>query len=89
MMFKDSPVLRTPLYRKSNLCITGKELRVLSPNSYIHVSVSYLYISRIGPHIWLLQNLAGTVYECMNRETEHYNSVLEITRLHSFISGNT
>jgi hypothetical protein len=31
-----------------------KELR--SPNSYIHESVSDLYIPRIGPHIWLQQN---------------------------------
>jgi hypothetical protein len=29
------------------------------------------------------------IYECRNWETEHYNSVLEIRRLHSFISGNT
>jgi hypothetical protein len=28
------------------------------------------------------------IYECRNLETEHYNSVLEITKLHSFISGN-
>jgi hypothetical protein len=33
-----------------------KELGSLSPNSYIHVSVSNLYIPRIGPHIWLQQN---------------------------------
>jgi hypothetical protein len=33
-----------------------KELRSLSPNSYIHVSVSDLYIPRIAPHIWLQQN---------------------------------
>jgi hypothetical protein len=33
-----------------------KELRGLSPNSYIHVSVIDLYITRIGPHIWLQQN---------------------------------
>jgi hypothetical protein len=33
-----------------------KELRGISPNSYIHVSVSDLYIPRIGPHIWLQQN---------------------------------
>ncbi len=40
------------LYRKSNVCITGKGLRVLSPKSYIHVSLSDLYISRNGPQIW-------------------------------------
>ncbi len=33
-----------------------KELRGLSPNSYIHVSVSDLYVRRICSHIWLQQN---------------------------------
>jgi hypothetical protein len=33
-----------------------KELRGLSPDSYIHVSVSDLYIPRICPQIWLQQN---------------------------------
>jgi hypothetical protein len=33
-----------------------KELHGLSPNFYIHVSVSELYNPRIGPHIWLKQN---------------------------------
>ncbi len=33
-----------------------KELRVLSPNFHIHVSVSNLYIPRIGLHIFLQQN---------------------------------
>jgi hypothetical protein len=33
-----------------------KELRGLSPNFNIHVSVSDLYLPRIGPHIFLLQN---------------------------------
>jgi hypothetical protein len=32
------------------------ELRGLSPNFHIHVSVSDLYIPRIGPHISLQQN---------------------------------
>jgi hypothetical protein len=32
------------------------ELRGLVPNSYIHVSVSDLYISMISLHIWLQQN---------------------------------
>ncbi len=36
--------------------IPRKELRGLSPNSYIHVSVSDLYIPMIGPHIWLQQD---------------------------------
>ncbi len=36
--------------------LSEKELRGLNPNSYIHVSVSDLYIPRISPHIWLQQN---------------------------------
>jgi hypothetical protein len=32
------------------------ELRGLSPNFHIHVSVSDLYIPRIGPHIFLQQS---------------------------------
>jgi hypothetical protein len=35
---------------------------------------------------WKNINLSQ-IYESRNWETEHYNSVLEITRLHSFISG--
>jgi hypothetical protein len=33
-----------------------KELRGLSPNVNIHVSVSDIYIPRTGPHIFLQQN---------------------------------
>jgi hypothetical protein len=32
------------------------ELRGLSPNFNIHLSVSDLFIPRIRPHIWLQQN---------------------------------
>jgi hypothetical protein len=32
------------------------ELRALSPNFHIHVSVSDLYIPWIGPHIFLQQH---------------------------------
>jgi hypothetical protein len=39
------------MQRKSHLCIPFWELRGLSPNFHIHVSVSDLYIPRIGPHI--------------------------------------
>ena len=38
---------------KSNLCIPRKGIAQLSPNFYIHVPVSDLYIPGIGPHIWL------------------------------------
>jgi hypothetical protein len=40
-----------------------KELGGLSPNFHIHVSVSDLYIPRIGLHIFLQQN----------RQTDHGN----------------
>jgi hypothetical protein len=60
--------------------------------------VSDLYIPRISPQIWLQQNRRPIleIYKSLtdiwvyrNWETEHYNSVLEIRRLHCFISGNT
>ncbi len=78
------------------------ELRGLSPNFLIHLSVSELYIPRIytlHEHVRLQQNrqtdpgniytYLSQIYECRNWETEHYNSVLEIRRLPSFICGNT
>ncbi len=44
------------MQRKSLYVFPEKELRGLSPNFTIHVSVSYLCIPRIGPHVFLLQN---------------------------------
>jgi hypothetical protein len=41
---------------KSSYVFPEKELRGLSPNFHIHVSVSDLYIPRIGPQISLQQN---------------------------------
>ncbi len=46
----------TALQGKSHLCIPFWELRGLTPNFHIYVSVSDLYIPRIGPHISLQQN---------------------------------
>jgi hypothetical protein len=52
------------------------------------VYVSDLYIPRIDPHIFLQQNRqdrswkyinVSQIYDCRNWETEHYNSVVEIT----------
>ncbi len=71
----------------------------LIANSCIHVSVSDLYNPRIRLPIWLQQNrqtdpgninsILLTDIECSNWETEHYNSVLEITKpCKSFFSGN-
>ncbi len=45
------------LQPKSHLWIPEKELRGLSSNFHIYVSVSDLYIPRIGPHIFLQQNM--------------------------------
>jgi hypothetical protein len=42
---------------------TEKQLHGLSPNFHIHVSVSDLCISRIGPHVFLEEN----------RQTDHGN----------------
>ncbi len=44
------------LQRNSILLILFWELRGLSPNFDIHVTVSDLYIPRISPHIFLQQN---------------------------------
>ncbi len=83
-----------PIYEFPEMKLSG-----LVPKSYIHVSVSHLYIPRIELPIWQQQNKQtdpGNIYvnrkqihECGNRKTEHYNSVLERKRQRSFISGNT
>ncbi len=75
-----------------------KELRGLNPNSYIHVSMSNLmYIQYFQDRSTYLaaaeQKDRSRKYinlsQCRNWETEHYNSVLEIRRLHSFTFGST
>ncbi len=74
------------------------KLRGLVTSFYINVSVSDFYVfpgsvylfgfSKIGRLI--LENMnRSQKHECGNWETTHYNSVLEITRPRSFISGNT
>jgi hypothetical protein len=45
------PSTPSSLLQKSHLCIPSQKLRGLSPNSYIYVSVTDLYIPRICPHI--------------------------------------
>ncbi len=77
------------------------ELRGLSPNFHIHLSVSDLYTvlysqdrssyfpaaeqaDRSSKYINILQ-----IYECRNWETEHYNSVLQITvSFLGYMNGN-
>ncbi len=78
---------------------TERQLTATAQFQHSYMYVSDLYIPTIGPHIWLQQidtpileilyvNFSH-IYECRYWETEYYNSILEITRLHSLISGNT
>ncbi len=82
---EDSPhCTENPFYAFPEMKLCG-----LIPNSYIRVSVSDLYIPRIGSKI------GGPKYmNCLkthkfgNWMREHFNSVLEISRPATFISGN-
>ena len=47
----------TALYQKSDNVFPEMKMRGLVPNSYIHVSVSTLYIPTISPPIFLQQNM--------------------------------
>jgi hypothetical protein len=55
---KNIPVY-TALYRKSELCVPRNETARLHSQSHIHVSVSDLYITRIGQPI--LQTDPGNI----------------------------
>jgi hypothetical protein len=46
------------------------KLRGLSPNSYIHVSVSDLYIPTIGLPIVMQENLGGPIVEIYKSLTD-------------------
>jgi hypothetical protein len=48
-----------------------KEMRGLSSNFYIYVSVSDLYIPRIRPHIFLQQNRQTEWWEYINCSQTH------------------
>ncbi len=86
-------ICSTTPYRKSDLCIPRNETaRLVVPNSYIHVSAGNLYIftgsvglfgcSKIGIPILRIYSInPSQIHECGDWETEHYNSVLEISRL--------
>jgi hypothetical protein len=62
------------------------ELRVLSPNFYIHVSVGNLYIPRIGPHISSSRNGSSTM-GIYNSLTDTWMWKLGLRPRYSF-SGN-
>ncbi len=70
---------------------SGTKLHVLGPDFYIHVSVSGLFIPTTDPQQTCSWEYISRpqIYECVNWETEHYNPVLNIARLRSFISWNT
>jgi hypothetical protein len=63
------PVKEYALQRKSNFCIPI--LRIPRHNFHIHVSVSDLYIPRIGPHIFLQQNRQIDSGKYINRSQTH------------------
>ncbi len=62
------------------------ELRGLSPNFYIHVSVSNLYITRIGPHISSSRN-GSSIVGIYNSLTDTWMWKLGLRPRYSF-SGN-
>ncbi len=65
------------------------ELRALNPNFHIHVSVSDLYISRIGPHIScgrIGKSIVG-IYS-INRSQMHECGIWDCVWLRNSFSGN-
>jgi hypothetical protein len=63
------------------------ELRGLSPNFHIHVSVSVLYIPRIGPLIILQQNIGRSIVGIYKTSQTHKLWKLGLPPRSSF-SGN-
>ncbi len=78
-------------YRKSNLCIPGKEL---SQSQFLHWCVCEQFVySQDRSRYWAAAKktdrswkciILSQIFECRNWEIEHNNSVLVITRLHSY-----
>jgi hypothetical protein len=91
--------LAPTLYRKSDLCIPRKE--TVGPRShclhsficerftYSHDQSAYLAAAKLADQSWEYKSLTDIRMPIANWETEHYNSVLEIRRPSSFVSGNT
>ncbi len=86
------------MYRKSDLCIPRNET-VLPRSQFLHSCICERLIysqdrsalfgcRKIGRLILGIYN-HSPIYVCGNWETEHYNSVLKITRPRSFNSADT
>ncbi len=61
----------------SKQILPGKKLRGYSPNSYIHVSVSDLYIPLIGLPILLQDNRWAQTWEYIEIAHSHMNVEIE------------
>ncbi len=91
-------ILYVTLQRKSHLCIPFLGIARLQsqfPHSCVCERFRFIYsqdrstyfpAALTGRLNWKYLNLSQ-IYECRNWETEHYNSVLEISRLHSSFLG--
>ncbi len=89
------------LQRKSHVCIPF--LGIARPQSqfpYSSVCERFIYSQDRSTYIFgcskidrpiqeIYKSFTDILYEYRNWERTHYNTVLEIRRLHSFISGNT
>ncbi len=59
-------------------------------SQFLHSCIWFIYSHHRSSAVQSWKYINRTqILECANWETKHYNSVLEITRLRSFISGNT
>jgi hypothetical protein len=56
--------------------------------SYTQDRSAYLAAAKEADPILGIYKSLAQIHECGHREIEHYNSVLEIMRPYSFISGN-
>jgi hypothetical protein len=60
------------------------------PISTLIICEQFVYSQELFSANWTWEYInRSQIHECENRETEHYNHVLEISRPRSFISGNT
>jgi hypothetical protein len=87
------------LYRKYDLCIPRNETMWASfpISTFMYLLAIYIFPGLVYLFSWCkidipvlgIYKIAHRYMNGGNWEAEHYNSVLEIMRPHSFISGNT